>query len=192
MLWRVNLMDFQTIIVSAVVGILTSAITTSVTLPLRMKEERQKLDLRIKEEREKLYLRLEEEKEKWTRDFALKYAEKQATDNISAQRIAEQFAVGLLIYDNPSTAEREKFFLPSNSRLMAGRASDNPIIINNSRVSAKHCSFEADDRNVYVRDLGTMNGVFVNDDRVKESQKLYDGDIVGVGTKVKLKFHQLS
>jgi pSer/pThr/pTyr-binding forkhead associated (FHA) protein len=57
-------MDYETVLVSAVVGVITSAVTTYITLPLRMKEERNKLDLRIQEEREKLYLRIEEEKEK--------------------------------------------------------------------------------------------------------------------------------
>jgi pSer/pThr/pTyr-binding forkhead associated (FHA) protein len=185
-------MDYETVLVSAVVGVITSAITTYITLPLRMKEERIKLDLRIKEEREKLYLRIEEEKEKWTRDFAVKYAEKQATDSISAERIAEQFAIGVLIYKDPGTGESKRFFLPSNSRLMAGRSPDNPIVIENSSVSFKHCAFEADDRNVYIIDMVSTMGVFINDNRIENRQKLCNGDTIRLGKESNLKFHLLN
>lgn len=156
-----------------------------------MKEERNKLDLRIKEEREKLYLRLEEEKEKWTREFALKYAEKQATDQTSAQRIAEQFAVGVLIYKNPVTEENERYFLPSNSRLIAGRLADNPIVIVSPSISGKHCAFEADEKNVYIEDFRSTRGTFVNGNRVNGKQRLYGDDIVHIG-KAELRFHQLN
>jgi pSer/pThr/pTyr-binding forkhead associated (FHA) protein len=185
-------MDYETVLVSAVVGVITSAVTTYITLPLRMKEERNKLDLRIQEEREKLYLRIEEEKEKWTRDFAVKYAEKQATDIISAERIAEQFAIGVLIYKDLETGESKRFFLPSNSRLMAGRNSDNAIVIKNSSVSLKHCAFEADNSNVYIVDMVSTMGVFVNGNRVENRQKLCSGDAIVLGRENSLKFHLLN
>ncbi|MGV2831348.1 FHA domain-containing protein [Myxosarcina sp. GI1(2024)] len=170
-------MDFQTILISAIVGIITSAITAYITTLLKIKEERKK----------------------WFRDFALKYAEKQASDLIVAQRMAEQFAIGVLIYENPTTAERERFFIPPNCRLTAGRSETNSISINDIFLSQRHCAFDADEKNVYVLDLGSPNGVFVSSSksgrgyiRVSgKKYKLYTDDVVMLASTTKLRFHQL-
>ena len=97
-------MSAETVIISAIVGIVTSAITAYITTCFKMKEE----------------------KTKWRREFALKYAEAQATDSVRAQKMAVQFAVGVLI-KNPETQKRARVFVPPNCRLIAGSAPDNPI-----------------------------------------------------------------
>jgi len=161
-------MSLETIIVSAVVGIVTSAITAYVTTRLRMKEE----------------------KEKWRREFAVKFAEAQAKDNSQAQKIAVQFAIGVLI-KNPETEERERIFVPPNCRLIAGRDPTNPIHTNDPLTSRHHCAFDADDEYVYVEELGSPNGAFINGALLKGKQKLEAGDIVQMGHTT-FRYHQLA
>ena len=89
-------MTIETIIISALVGIITSAITAYITIGLRMREE----------------------KEKWRREFALKYAEAQATDSTRAERMAVQFGVGVLKYRTVGVAETPKIWAVTSISFM--------------------------------------------------------------------------
>jgi pSer/pThr/pTyr-binding forkhead associated (FHA) protein len=57
--------------------------------------------------------------------------------------------------------------------------------VNTSEVSREHASFTRRADGIYVNDLGSVNGVLVNNTRVSEF-KLFDGDLIQVGT-VKLR-----
>jgi pSer/pThr/pTyr-binding forkhead associated (FHA) protein len=162
-------MNLETIIISAVVGIITSVITSYITTRLRMREE----------------------KDKWRREFALKYAEAQAKDNQNAQRMAVQFAIGVLI-KNPETVERERIFVPPYCRLIAGRSPDNSVVIDDPVISRHHCAFDADDTDVYVEDLGSPNGIIFNRERLDGRRKLETGDIVHLSPKTEFRFHKLN
>ena len=75
--------------------------------------------------------------------------------------------------------ERRTFAL-SKQGLSIGRALDNDIVLNHAIVSRRHAHIELRDRETWVTDLGSRNGVFVNRLRVKEEQ-LSDGDILQIG-----------
>ena len=120
---------------------------------------------------------------------ALKYAEAQATDSVRAQKMAVQFAVGVLI-KNPETQKRERIFVPPNCRLIAGSAPDNPICLDDESVSDHHCAFDADDEQVYVEDLGSSNCTFVSGKLVRGRRKLEGGDRIKVGG-TEFEFHKL-
>jgi pSer/pThr/pTyr-binding forkhead associated (FHA) protein len=137
---------------------------------------------------------MKEERDKWSREFALKYAEKQTTDVASAQRIAEQFAIGILVYENSKTKERKKFFIPPNCRSTMGRSPENSIVIDETALSQRHCSFDADEKDVYVVDFQGVSGVFVGNSRVHGKYKLSSNDIVQIGRGSEsfgLRFYQL-
>jgi pSer/pThr/pTyr-binding forkhead associated (FHA) protein len=161
-------MDIKTILISAAVGVVTSAITAYVTTRLKIKEE----------------------KDKWYREFAMKFAEAQSTDRMRAQKMAVQLAIGVLIFQDEETQERERIFIPPNCRLVAGRAHDNPIRLNDIRASKHHCAFNANDTDVFVEDLGSGNATFVNSQRITGRFKLGSGDIVRIG-QTECKFHKL-
>ena len=67
-------------------------------------------------------------------------------------------------------------------RTTLGRKPDNDIVLDTMVVSGHHCAFDlvglAD---VYVEDLGSTNGTFVNDRVVKQRTRLHDGDLVAIG-----------
>lgn len=61
-----------------------------------------------------------------------------------------------------------------------GRAPDNSITIDNLAVSNHHAQIEVEQGQLVVQDLNSLNGTFVNSQRVKRGT-LKDGDVVLVG-----------
>ena len=62
--------------------------------------------------------------------------------------------------------------------VLVGRSADCDAVIDfSSRISRMHCVLVQVDADYYVRDLGSMNGVWVNGDRDRKMQsKLIQGD----------------
>lgn len=68
---------------------------------------------------------------------------------------------------NPGTDQAWEIQLkPGVNRI--GRAEDNDFSINHSSVSGHHCEVMVSDAGVYLKDLGTSNGTFVNRSPVRE------------------------
>ena len=63
------------------------------------------------------------------------------------------------------------------SGLTLGRLPENQIVVNEPGVSRKHAEIGRTDSGIYVRDLGSTNGTFVNNEGLGTSQRLLkDGD----------------
>lgn len=64
-----------------------------------------------------------------------------------------------------------------------GRQPGNDIVLNTSAVSRYHARFDAADGRVYLVDLGTVNGTFINDKAVPAESRiaLDSGDVVQMG-----------
>lgn len=61
-----------------------------------------------------------------------------------------------------------------------GRKADNDIVLDNGAISSHHCRFELKGlADVFVEDLGSTNGTFVNNVRVKR-QQLEDDDVIAI------------
>jgi pSer/pThr/pTyr-binding forkhead associated (FHA) protein len=70
----------------------------------------------------------------------------------------------------------------TRDRTTLGRKAGNDIVLDNLVVSGSHCAFELKGlADVYLEDLGSTNGTFVNNKRVKEKQHLQDGDTIAIG-----------
>lgn len=66
--------------------------------------------------------------------------------------------------------------------LLVGRHPDCDVIIKDSpKISRKHCCIALVDHRFVVRDLDSMNGVWVNGDRVTHSHDLLNGDLLTIG-----------
>jgi adenylate cyclase len=74
----------------------------------------------------------------------------------------------------------KRTFALARQGLAIGRALDNDIVLNHAIVSRRHAHVELRERESWVTDLGSRNGVFVNRLRIKEEQ-LSDGDILQIG-----------
>lgn len=70
----------------------------------------------------------------------------------------------------------------SKDRTALGRAPDNDIVLQNPAVSSRHCVFELKGINdVFLEDVGSTNGTFVNNARVKRKQ-LEDEDVIAISS----------
>lgn len=66
-------------------------------------------------------------------------------------------------------------------RTTLGRHADNDIVFDNLVVSGHHCAFDLEGlADVYVEDLHSTNGTYVNGKMVKR-QKLSDGEVISIG-----------
>ena len=71
--------------------------------------------------------------------------------------------------------------IPTNGgSITIGRARDNSIAIDNLAVSSHHAEIKSDQGHLVIQDLDSLNGTFVNSQRVKRSA-LKHGDVVLIG-----------
>jgi len=68
-----------------------------------------------------------------------------------------------------------------------GRASTNAIIINDDKISNFHAQILNENHQIWIEDLKSTNGVFVNGKKIKKRQLLHDGSLIKLGSTI-LKF----
>jgi hypothetical protein len=87
----------------------------------------------------------------------------------------------LVVQRSPSLDEGEEF--PLNSApLTVGRGGQNDLVLaGDDFASARHARIEVRGDGVWVQDLESTNGTFVNGSRVSGAQRLDQGDVLRVG-----------
>lgn len=68
-----------------------------------------------------------------------------------------------------------------------GRSSNNDLFIDQESVSRHHARMTCDGDTYWLSDLGSTNGTYVNDERIRAQRRLTDGDQVRIGRSI-LKF----
>lgn len=68
------------------------------------------------------------------------------------------------------------------NKLLIGRAEECDVRPLSEEVSRRHCAVIVGPADVWVQDLGSRNGTFVNGDRIEAKTKLADGDLIRVGS----------
>jgi len=71
--------------------------------------------------------------------------------------------------------------------VLAGRHPDSDIFLDDITVSRRHAEFQRTPQGYVVRDVGSLNGTYLNRDRIDEEAPLRNGDEVQIG-KFKLVF----
>lgn len=71
-----------------------------------------------------------------------------------------------------------------NKRIVFGRGDTADIKIPKNDVSREHCEVRVEGDKVIVKDLGSSNGTFVNDERIEGEHVLNPGDRLSIGTFV--------
>lgn len=90
----------------------------------------------------------------------------------------------LLMQRGPSAGAR---FLLDAERTTAGRSTSADIFLDDVTVSRKHAEFVRDGKQFVVRDIGSLNGTYVNRARI-DAAALRPGDEVQIG-KYRMTFH---
>lgn len=104
-------------------------------------------------------------------------------DHAAIERLPEGCAL-LIVRKGPNLGAR---FLLDSDQVVAGRSPGSEIFLDDVTVSRKHAAFVRDGESFLVRDLGSLNGTYVGNDRVDE-MRLQAGDVVQIG-KYRLSFH---
>lgn len=66
--------------------------------------------------------------------------------------------------------------------LVIGRGRDVQLVLSDPEVSRRHARLETQNGTVFLRDLGSSNGTFLNGRRLTSAIELREGDEVDVGT----------
>ena len=87
----------------------------------------------------------------------------------------------LVVVKSPALEQGEEYTLDS-APVSIGRAANNDLSIDGDEyASARHARFEPRRDGVYIEDVGSTNGTYVNGIRVTRERRLTRGDVVRVG-----------
>jgi pSer/pThr/pTyr-binding forkhead associated (FHA) protein len=87
----------------------------------------------------------------------------------------------LVVLSSPALSEGDVVSFDAHP-LTVGRAGNNDVALPEDEfASGRHARFEPRRDGVYVEDIGSTNGTFVNGIRVTRDRRLAPGDVVRVG-----------
>jgi pSer/pThr/pTyr-binding forkhead associated (FHA) protein len=103
---------------------------------------------------------------------------------IDIDRVVEEEGTALVIRSGGGRAGES--FVVDQDRMSIGRTPDAPIFLDDVTVSRNHALLVRRRDGLYIDDLGSLNGTYVNRHRI-ESHLLDDGDEIQIG-KFKLSY----
>ena len=104
--------------------------------------------------------------------------------------VGQAIASGRLVVVHSEILGAGKEFALNSSALTVGRGGQNDVSIEGDEfASARHVRIEPRRDGVWVSDLGSTNGTFVNGVRIDQPRKLEQGDVVRVG-ETELRFEE--
>ena len=104
--------------------------------------------------------------------------EEMTAEDISAVENLPGGSALLLVQRGPSAGAR---FLLDTDEVSAGRHPESDIFLDDITVSRRHAVFTRGPEGFSVRDLGSLNGTYVNRDRIENEIVLTGGDEVQIG-----------
>jgi pSer/pThr/pTyr-binding forkhead associated (FHA) protein len=97
-------------------------------------------------------------------------------------RVSRPDRTGRLVVVRSPALEQGMDFELNSAQLTIGRGRRNDIsIANDEYASARHARFEPRQDGVWVQDLGSTNGTYLNGARLEHPKRLTQGDIVRIG-----------
>lgn len=74
--------------------------------------------------------------------------------------------------------------IPIRGIVTIGRKEENSVVLSDLHVSGKHAKFIIKNNILYIEDLNSTNGTYVNDKRISGKVKLFGKDEIRIGTTV--------
>ncbi|MGI9084751.1 MAG: FHA domain-containing protein [Aeromicrobium sp.] len=104
--------------------------------------------------------------------------EEMVTDDVQAVENLPAGSAMLLVQRGPDAGAR---FLLDTDVVTVGRHPDSDIFLDDISVSRRHATISRGDSGYVVSDLGSLNGSYVNRDRIDNDVALTGGDEVQIG-----------
>ena len=76
-----------------------------------------------------------------------------------------------------------EFPLPTTKELVVGRSSELDMVLVEDMVSRRHAKITVTGDQIFIQDLGSTNGTFVNGEKIKRA-RLQEGDRILIGTSI--------
>ena len=94
-----------------------------------------------------------------------------------------RYGIEVIQTDVNSTLEQGAV-VPIRGIITLGRKAENTIVLTEPFVSGNHARIYAKNNNLYVEDLNSTNGVYVNNERIEAKYKLIADDEVKIGSAI--------
>lgn len=104
--------------------------------------------------------------------------EEMSTADVDAVENLPLGSAMLLVQRGPGAGAR---YLLDTDTVSVGRHPDSDIFLDDISVSRRHATFTRDGQGYVVSDLGSLNGTYVNRDRIERDISLAGGDEVQIG-----------
>ncbi|MCX5744387.1 MAG: GGDEF domain-containing protein [Proteobacteria bacterium] len=108
-----------------------------------------------------------------------------ATDGIDAATMAKRRLASLTALTGGSTG---KIFRVGKGRSLIGRAQKAEVRLMDDGVSRNHASVRFEGEDLWLDDMASRNGTFVNGERLTEPRRLVEGDKIQIGRTTVLRF----
>lgn len=72
----------------------------------------------------------------------------------------------------------------TNDQTIIGRSLECDVVITSKRISREHAAISRQGWRIYLEDLGSANGTYLNGERIGAAMQLRDGDLIKVGDVV--------
>ncbi len=77
-----------------------------------------------------------------------------------------------------------EFPLRMNREIIIGRSSDLDMVLVEDMVSRRHAKITTSEADIFIQDMGSTNGTFVNGEKISGRARLAEGDRILVGTSI--------
>ncbi len=104
--------------------------------------------------------------------------EEMSVDDVTAVENLPQGSAMLLVQRGPDAGSR---FLLDTDIVTVGRHPESDIFLDDISVSRRHATFTRTENGYVISDLGSLNGSYVNRDRIDTDVVLSGGDEVQIG-----------
>lgn len=94
-------------------------------------------------------------------------------------RAAKQYALRFI----SGKYQGGEFPLPNNKEIVVGRSSELDMVLVEDMVSRRHAKLTVTGDQIFIQDLGSTNGTFVNGEKIKRA-RLNEGDRILIGTSI--------
>ena len=117
--------------------------------------------------------------------YALKIMYKDIKTTGKKKPSQQQNKFGIEVINPGSNAEMEKgsVFIVRRE-ITIGRREDNMVVLSEPFVSGHHCRMYIKNNNLFVEDLNSTNGVYVNDEKITDAVKLVSNDEIKIGSTI--------